>query len=43
MIIVNFLQVHPLGMVYDAPFDVYLGEHDVFQPAGSPIPAARPS
>jgi Uma2 family endonuclease len=32
MIIVNFLQVHPLGKVYDAPFDVYLSEHDVFQP-----------
>jgi Uma2 family endonuclease len=21
-----------LGKLYDAPFDVYLGEHDVFQP-----------
>jgi Uma2 family endonuclease len=28
----RFLEKHPLGKLYDAPFDVYLGEHDAFQP-----------
>jgi Uma2 family endonuclease len=31
-ILLTFLQDHPLGKVYDAPFDVRLGEHNVFQP-----------
>jgi Uma2 family endonuclease len=28
----NHVRTHRLGKVYFAPFDVYLGEHDVFQP-----------
>ena len=28
----NYLSVHPIGVLYDAPFDVYLTEIDVFQP-----------
>jgi Uma2 family endonuclease len=28
----RYLEVHPIGKLYDAPFDVYLTEHNVFQP-----------
>ena len=28
----NHLKKHPLGKVYTAPFDVYLDEHNTFQP-----------
>jgi Uma2 family endonuclease len=28
----QFLRGHPVGKAYIAPLDVYLGEHDVFQP-----------
>jgi Uma2 family endonuclease len=28
----KYLADHPVGKLYDAPFDVYLTEHDVFQP-----------
>lgn len=28
----TYLQKRPLGKLYDAPFDVFLGEHNVFQP-----------
>lgn len=28
----NYLSAHPVGVLYDAPFDVYLTETDVFQP-----------
>jgi Uma2 family endonuclease len=28
----NYLAAHPLGVLYSAPFDVYLTETDVFQP-----------
>jgi Uma2 family endonuclease len=31
-ILAKYLETHPLGKVYDAPFDVYLTEHDVVQP-----------
>lgn len=31
-ILVNYLSTHPIGVLYDAPFDVYLTEFDVFQP-----------
>jgi Uma2 family endonuclease len=31
-ILLNFLKDHPIGVLYDAPFDVYLSETDVFQP-----------
>lgn len=31
-ILAKYLEKHPIGKVYDAPFDVYLAEHDVFQP-----------
>jgi Uma2 family endonuclease len=31
-ILLNYLKDHPLGVLYDAPFDVYLSETDVFQP-----------
>lgn len=31
-ILAKYLEAHPIGKVYDAPFDVYLTEHDVFQP-----------
>jgi Uma2 family endonuclease len=27
-----YLREHPIGKLYDAPFDVYLDEYDVFQP-----------
>src|ERR1700738_2881870 len=27
-----YLSEHPIGVLYDAPFDVYLSEIDVFQP-----------
>ena len=32
VLIANFLEEHPIGKIYDAPFDVYLTPHDVFQP-----------
>jgi Uma2 family endonuclease len=32
LIIGNYLRLHPVGVVYAAPFDVYLDEHNVFQP-----------
>jgi Uma2 family endonuclease len=32
LIIGSYLRKRKLGKLYDAPFDVYLGEHDVFQP-----------
>ena len=28
----NYLSTHPIGVLYDAPFDVYLTDIDVFQP-----------
>ena len=28
----NYLSIHPIGVLYDAPFDVYLTDIDVFQP-----------
>ena len=28
----NYLSKHPIGVLYDAPFDVYLTDFDVFQP-----------
>ena len=28
----NYLLRHPIGVLYDAPFDVYLTDFDVFQP-----------
>jgi Uma2 family endonuclease len=31
-ILLKYLEKNPLGVLYDAPFDVYLGRHDVFQP-----------
>jgi Uma2 family endonuclease len=31
-ILLHYLETHPLGKLYHAPFDVYLGEHNVFQP-----------
>ncbi len=31
-ILLNYLKERPLGVLYDAPFDVYLSETDVFQP-----------
>jgi Uma2 family endonuclease len=30
--LLKFLEKHPLGELNHAPFDVYLSEHDVFQP-----------
>lgn len=30
--LLKYLEPHPLGELYDAPFDVYLSENDVFQP-----------
>jgi Uma2 family endonuclease len=32
LIIGNYLATRPIGKMYHAPFDVYLDEHDVFQP-----------
>ena len=32
VILVNYLSTHPIGVLYDAPFDVYLTDVDVFQP-----------
>ena len=31
-ILLKHLEKNPVGKLYDAPFDVYLGEHNVFQP-----------
>ena len=31
-LMVDYLRRHPIGVVYDAPFDVYLDETNVFQP-----------
>jgi Uma2 family endonuclease len=31
-LLLKHLEKHPLGELYHAPFDVYLSEHDVFQP-----------
>ena len=31
-ILLKYLEQHPIGKLYDAPFDVYLTEHNVFQP-----------
>jgi Uma2 family endonuclease len=31
-VLTNYLSAHPIGVLYDAPFDVYLTEIDVFQP-----------
>ena len=31
-ILLEYLDEHPIGKLYDAPFDVYLDEHNVFQP-----------
>jgi Uma2 family endonuclease len=31
-ILLQYLKEHPIGVLYDAPFDVYLSETDVFQP-----------
>ncbi|MBI3850857.1 MAG: Uma2 family endonuclease [Verrucomicrobia bacterium] len=31
-ILMKYLEKHRVGKLYDAPFDVYLGEHNVFQP-----------
>ena len=32
LIIANYLANHPIGIVYDAPLDVYLNDDNVFQP-----------
>src|ERR1700756_2966294 len=32
MTLANYLSAHPIGVLYDAPFDVYLTDIDVFQP-----------
>lgn len=32
VILANYLSANPIGVLYDAPFDVYLSEIDVFQP-----------
>jgi Uma2 family endonuclease len=31
-ILMRYLEEHPIGELYDAPFDVYLSNVDVFQP-----------
>ena len=31
-ILLEYLEENPIGKLYDAPFDVYLDEHNVFQP-----------
>ncbi len=31
-LLMKYLEANPIGELYDAPFDVYLSEHDVFQP-----------
>ena len=31
-ILLKYLERHPIGKMYHAPFDVYLDEHNVFQP-----------
>jgi Uma2 family endonuclease len=31
-LLLQYLQTHPIGKLYFAPFDVYLTEHNVFQP-----------
>ncbi len=31
-LLLKYLEQHPLGELYHAPFDVYLSDHDVFQP-----------
>src|SRR5580700_7128230 len=32
VVLANYLSTHPIGVLYGAPFDVYLSEIDVFQP-----------
>ena len=32
VVLANYLSGNPIGVLYDAPFDVYLSEIDVFQP-----------
>ena len=32
VILASYLSAHPIGVLYNAPFDVYLSEIDVFQP-----------
>jgi Uma2 family endonuclease len=32
VILANYLAANPIGVLYDAPFDVYLSKTDVFQP-----------
>jgi Uma2 family endonuclease len=32
VVLANYLSAHPIGVLYDAPFDVYLSDVDVFQP-----------
>ena len=31
-ILLEYLEEHPIGKLYDAPFDVYFDKHNVFQP-----------
>ena len=31
-IVINYLNTHPIGVAYTAPFDVYLSDINVFQP-----------
>lgn len=31
-ILLSYLKKHPIGKIYHAPFDVYIDEHNVFQP-----------
>src|SRR5437588_6676657 len=31
-ILLDYLEEHPIGKLYDAPFDVYFDKHNVFQP-----------
>jgi Uma2 family endonuclease len=31
-ILLKYLEKHPIGKMYHAPFDVYLDDHNVFQP-----------
>jgi Uma2 family endonuclease len=31
-VLLDYLEEHPIGKLYDAPFDVYLDQYNVFQP-----------
>ncbi|MDQ3315496.1 MAG: Uma2 family endonuclease [Verrucomicrobiota bacterium] len=42
-ILLDYLEEHPIGKLYDAPFDVYLDEYNVFQPDILVVLNERPS